>query len=161
MQELKLRCVALFRRTIADFQEQLVIRTLNQEVIEAQSANVGIHSNLAEPGIHSLITEYTLNTNTVDPVYSERLSPHRSLIYSQIKYVYSEYPAQVNTFCCTDPFTINGIDCITNNSNINTHIKNELIILFYYSEILWPYLHIGDDSNFLYANHLFRGLVVL
>ncbi len=35
--------------------------------------------------------------NTVDPVYSSL--------------GYSEYPAQVNTFCCTDPFTINGIDC--------------------------------------------------
>jgi hypothetical protein len=51
------------------------------------------------------------NTTTVDPVYSERVSPHRSLIYSQIKYVYSEYTALVKTFCCTDPFTINGIDC--------------------------------------------------
>jgi hypothetical protein len=87
MQELKLRCVALFRRTIADFQEQLVIRTLNQEVIEAQSANVGIHSNLAEPGIHELITEYTLNT-TVDPVYSER--------------GYCQYPIIVNGFLPTD-----------------------------------------------------------
>jgi hypothetical protein len=29
--------------------------------------------------------------------------------------VYSEYPAQVNTFCCTDPLTINGIDCISYN----------------------------------------------
>ncbi len=46
--------------------------------------------------------------------YSERVSPHRSLIYSQIKYVYSEYPALVNTFCCTDSFTINGIDCKCN-----------------------------------------------
>jgi hypothetical protein len=59
--------------------------------------------------------------NTVGPVYSElgyseyplignwflRLG---SLIYSQIKYVYSEYLALVDTFCCTDPFTINGID---------------------------------------------------
>jgi hypothetical protein len=45
------------------------------------------------------------------PVNSERVSPHRSLIYSQIKYIYSEYPVIVNTFCCTDPFTINGIDC--------------------------------------------------
>jgi hypothetical protein len=35
---------------------------------------------------------------TVDPVYSEL--------------GYSEYPALMNTFCCTDLFTINGIDCI-------------------------------------------------
>ncbi len=41
------------------------------------------------------------------------LSSHRSLIYSQIKYVYSEYPAQVNTFS----FTINGIDCNSISSN--------------------------------------------
>jgi hypothetical protein len=71
---------------------------------------------------------FTLNSSTpiyhtVDPVYSERgyseytlivyhtVSLHRSLVYSQIKYVYSEYPALVNTFCYTDPFTINGIDC--------------------------------------------------
>ena len=51
MQELKLRCVAQFRRTIADFKEHIVIRTMNQEVIEAQSANVGIQST-AENGIH-------------------------------------------------------------------------------------------------------------
>ena len=49
MQELKLRCVAIFRRTIADFQEHIVIRTMNPEVIEAQS-NVGIHST-ADNGI--------------------------------------------------------------------------------------------------------------
>ncbi len=51
--------------------------------------------------------------DTVDPgyselSYSERVSPHRSLIYSEIKYVYSEYPALMNTFCCTDSFTITG-----------------------------------------------------
>jgi hypothetical protein len=46
------------------------------------------------------------------PTYSERVSPHRLLIYSQIKYVYSEYQALVNIFCCTDPFAINGIDCM-------------------------------------------------
>jgi hypothetical protein len=64
MQELKLRCVALFRRTIADFQEQFDIRTLNQEVIEAQSANVGIHTNLAEPGIHQLsVIQCTIHKN--------------------------------------------------------------------------------------------------
>ncbi len=52
-----------------------------------------------------------IDSNTVDPVYSERVSPHRSLIYNQIKYVYSEYSALMNTFCCTDSFTINVIDC--------------------------------------------------
>jgi hypothetical protein len=51
------------------------------------------------------------------PSYSERVSPHRSLICSQIKYVYSEYPAKTNTFCRTDPFTINGIDCMYQNWN--------------------------------------------
>ena len=50
MQELKLRCLAQFRRTIADFQEHIIIRTMNQEVIEAQSANVGIQST-AENGM--------------------------------------------------------------------------------------------------------------
>jgi hypothetical protein len=29
--------------------------------------------------------------DTVDPVYSERVSSHRSLIYSQIKYVYKHF----------------------------------------------------------------------
>jgi hypothetical protein len=63
---------------------------------------------IVETKNRSLLTLFA----TVDPVYSERGSPHRSLIYSQIKYVYSEYPALVNTFCCTDPFTINGVNCI-------------------------------------------------
>jgi len=40
---------------------------------------------------------------TVDPVYSlldysERVSPHRSLINSETKYVSSEYPGLVDTF---------------------------------------------------------------
>jgi hypothetical protein len=45
------------------------------------------------------------------PAYSERVSSHQSLIYSEIKYVYSEYSVLMNTFCCINPFTINGIDC--------------------------------------------------
>ncbi|CAG2175226.1 unnamed protein product, partial [Oppiella nova] len=53
MQELKLRCVAQFDRTIADFQEQVIIRTMNQEVIEAQS-NVGINST-ADNGMKPII----------------------------------------------------------------------------------------------------------
>jgi hypothetical protein len=67
----------------------------------------------------------TFKSSTLHPVYSEpaynkRVPPHRSLIYSEIKYVYSEikyvyseYPVIVNHFCCTDPFTITGMKCIT------------------------------------------------
>jgi len=47
-----------------------------------------------------------LLSHTVDPVYSERVLQHRSLIYSKIKYVYSEYSALVN-----GSFTINGFNC--------------------------------------------------
>jgi hypothetical protein len=51
IQELKLRCVSLFHRNIAEFQENLVIRTYNQEILEAQSANVESNSHLAHNGI--------------------------------------------------------------------------------------------------------------
>ncbi len=69
-----------------------------------------------------------MKRSTVDLVYNElgysesacsdRVSPHRSLIYSKIKYVYSEYMSLVNYFCCTDPFIINEIDCSYNEDSI-------------------------------------------
>jgi hypothetical protein len=43
--------VSLFHRNIAEFQENLVIRTYNQEILEAQSANVESNSHLAYNGI--------------------------------------------------------------------------------------------------------------
>jgi hypothetical protein len=49
-------------------------------------------------------------------------------IYSEIKHVYSEYPALVNTFCCTDSFTINGIDCTKDCLRIELQFKAELVI---------------------------------
>ncbi|XP_054169260.1 uncharacterized protein LOC128966434 [Oppia nitens] len=44
LQELKLSCVAQHSRTIAHYSDDVVIRTMNQELMEAQS-NVGVHSN--------------------------------------------------------------------------------------------------------------------
>ncbi len=82
------------------------------------------------------------NVGTVDPVCSElgyseyplivNEFPHRSLIYSQIKYVYSEYPALVNILCCTDPFTINGIDCIIEYQKI-LNTKDYIYLKIYHS----------------------------
>ena len=56
IEELKLRCVSVFHRNIAEFQENLIIRTYNQEILEAQSSNVESRSHfshhLAQYGKH-------------------------------------------------------------------------------------------------------------
>ncbi|XP_054169259.1 uncharacterized protein LOC128966433 [Oppia nitens] len=56
IEELKLRCVSIFHRNIAEFHENLIIRTYNQEILEAQSSNVESNSHfiyLAQYGTYS------------------------------------------------------------------------------------------------------------
>ncbi len=43
-----------------------------------------------------IVNSLIVNTRLV---MKTRVSPHRSLIYSQIKYVYSEYPVIVSKLC--------------------------------------------------------------
>jgi hypothetical protein len=73
---------------------------------------------------------FTVDSVLVNTTYSERVSPHRSLICSQIKYVYSEYMSLVNTFCCTDGlFTINEMDCIELNHERNKFSDSSTTVL--------------------------------
>ena len=67
IEELKLRCVSIFHRNIAEFQENLIIRTYNQEILEAQSSNVESKSELSHLAQYGM--NYSINNRRKSEKY--------------------------------------------------------------------------------------------